>query len=380
MKNLKPLYMYSRGVLKRMLSDLEKQFIVGGYLLGDPNFVNSVLAKNIASTMDVSEYTACINLYYQDNLNASHYINLLNIAESTNMDVVYKASDAATRFMCGMATPQDAADIQNLASVDLYKKTYEAIDIPSLLTKTYNVKRYITKSILDELVGVSGFENQRLYVFAGYEKSGKSLTLLNLAKELAFNNVAKILYLSLENSEYDTQQRLQKMTPYTQGDLKILCLDKAGCSDIQEISKDYDIVVIDYLTRIRPSKDQMEKSKYDLLGDYCDFLHQLAIKENKLIITAAQLTRDAKAQCLSDKNSWAEGFLGIDTSFIADSINISRNADVVIAAIKHTGVDLLDRQYFHNIASRVDYNIEAAKFEFSTKYPLSYLWKSGRAI
>ena len=64
--------------------------------------------------------------------------------------------------------------------------------------------------------------------------------------------------------------------------LKFLYDPKLKVDDIRQISKNYDIIIIDYLGRLNDSTEY--KTTYEALGAITDKLHYIASENNKLVI------------------------------------------------------------------------------------------------
>ena len=209
---------------------------------------------------------------------------------------------------------------------------------------------------LDNVIGIDGFEEGRSYIFASRAKGGKSLFLQNLAQMFALNTNDEILYLSLENSEYEIVDRKKKMQNRTNyKDYNVIYNPKANIEYITELAKKYKIIIIDYLARITPPKELEKEGNYIVYGWLADQLHYIAEENKAIIITACQLNRSAIApfKGVKDKNEWTDAFMEIDQDSLSDSMGIVRNSDSVSI------VWFKDYEFHvHNVASRIQTKYE----------------------
>lgn len=358
-----------------MLTQQEKDYIIGAYYMRDPNFVNDSFVENIAKQANRAELQDCI-AFYIANPNMSQSC-LVSVAYERNIDnkKLDTIRDATLNIQCGVGT---SADIAALSSVGLNinNDNFNVQSMDTIMSNVYTTT-YIPTGLywLDRLVGINGFENGREYVFASRAKGGKSIVLQNIASTLANNNPnKKILYITLENSERDVQTRQNQITVLLNNNMYMLYAEKLTIENIKSISKEYDVIIVDYLARITPSKEY--NGTYEMFGDFVDQLHYLAVHDDKLIITAAQLSRAALTVFKNKSQNYIENFLDIDQDAIADSMSIIRNADCVITTTMWD-----DSQLFNIIASRMNTLEDSVKIEYITgKLQLGKLIKNGGRI
>ena len=342
----------------------EQQYLIGAYLQNDPNIdKDNKLITNLLNSTNFGMYPECINFYNEHRDNEEYYLSKYRFETEINEKRLNTLSDVINNFYCGHATKKDNDFLQDAQNLNVLNNEYQAIDFQTLINTNYNIS-YIKSGIynLNPILGLDGFENGRLYVFASMAKGGKSIVLQNLATTISLANPEKtIIYISLENTYSDIQQRQLQINDFSRlqnprNNLKFLYDPKLKVDDIRQISKNYDVIIIDYLGRLNDSTEY--KTTYEALGTITDKLHYIASENNKLVITAAQLSRAAMSAFKNTKQNFEDNFLDIDQDAIADSISIIRNADSVITTIKRN-----DAQYFNNIASRI-----------FTKYQTSFVY------
>lgn len=363
-----------------MISEYERQYFVGAYISNDIDY-QSEYVKSLVKLTKCEEFSLCLYNYNSADKNVAETMKKRMLLEkqlnNISVNTIYNES---TNLLNGDITTASIGLIQS--SLDnLYRPTIKALSISELqaLTQPRN-KFLINSTYLNTLMGtVQGIDEGRLYIFASKGKGGKSIVLQNLAQRLQDSSPnSKILYLSLENDADDIIKRGTEMALFyvdkdshrIHNDYDVIYNPKATLSDISEYSKDYDIIIIDYLARIVPEKKY--ETTYEQYGDYTDYLHYLASDNNKIIITAAQLSRNALSVMRNASDNWEEQFKSIDQDSMADSMNIIRNADMVIITMKHE-----DKQYFHTIASRTRTDIDGCYLMYNIKWPLQLMDRGG---
>ena len=190
--------------------------------------------------------------------------------------------------------------------------------------------------------GLSGFRTSRLYTILGCTGSGKSLFMLNLAQLLA-KEKSPVLYISLENTEDQTLDRLESsgLEPnkflylsHPTKDPNFGICDAFYASDIEreiaEMTQGFGIspkiVIVDYLGEIQPTSG---KNSYEEFGNIAKELKDIAKNNNVCVITASQCNRDAlreykKAQ---DNSSKVKALCSITEANISDSIKVIHVTD-----------------------------------------------------
>ena len=242
-----------------------------------------------------------------------------------------------------------------------YKPAIIPISVSELEKKVKAPNKIISGNpYLDNVIGIDGFEEGRSYIFASRAKGGKSLFLQNLAQMFALNTTESILYLSLENSEYDIVDRKRKMQNRQSiyKDYDVVYNPKANIEYISELAKKNKIIIVDYLARINPPKELEKEGNYIVYGWLADQLHYIAEENKCIIITASQLNRSALStfkdiKDKTNKSEWTDAFMEIDQDSLSDSMGIVRNSDSISI------VWFKDNEFhIHNVASRIQTKYE----------------------
>lgn len=220
-----------------------------------------------------------------------------------------------------------------------------------------------------------GFEKGRVYCLMGVAKGFKSGLMLNIALwAKQYNNfrpkdpakIPTVVYLTLENTTKETLRRIAvwsfgdnfKFSGYKAKDcvellkqasvagnnnatLQILyrqnksisTLDIDGIlTDLEEDGKECVMLIVDYITRLKPARPTKSGEVRLELSDITNELSSLAKDRDIPIVTAAQMNREAfrmleDAQTFEEKVA-AAGKMG--ASQTAESINIIQNVDCAI--------------------------------------------------
>ena len=341
-----------------MLKQLDMA-VLGGHFMNDP---------------EINKYEKLINELmesYNPSLISDCYIEYNNI----NKDIIYSYAETRSRTIeSALETISNEAltsigyglKPENLDTIEralnsarqYYNNDSLPINVEVLDGNVVAPNKYLSgNSYLDNVIGVDGFEEGRSYIFASRAKGGKSLFLQNLAQMFPLNTTEKVLYLSLENSEFDIINRKRKMQNrggiYKSYD--VLYNPKIDIETIREFAKQYKIIIVDYLARINPPKNLEKEGNYIVYGWLADQLHYIAEETKSIIITACQLNRSALSvfKNITDKSEWTDAFIEIDQDSLSDSMGIVRNSDSVSV------VWFKDYEFhIHNIASRVQTNYE----------------------
>lgn len=359
-----------------MLNDIEKRWMIGAAALGYKPWSESNLIKNWFMQCPMDEVTEGVNSYLNKDYDPEVMLAKLKYEESVDYKALDDACDAADRIRVGTGTAQDAATIRSLSNINIYNNMPKIDKVSDIMQQQLDVE-YVDSGIywLNRIVGHNGFQKGREYVFCSRAKGGKSVVLQNIAHWIScVNPTYKVIYISLENNVYDFQQREKSInqsqgpnSPYKAASYDFCYEPKLTISKIKAISKDYDIIIVDYLARIIPEKDY--KNTYEMYGDYADELHYLAADNNKIVITAAQLSRAALSVYKNKEQTFVQNFLDIDQDCIADSMSIIRNADCVITTTVYFDNDNKTKyQLFNNIACRFMTDSDGSFIKYLHKY------------
>lgn len=341
----------------------EQMAILGGFLTGDEVITSGrydTYLKDLMAEFDpflraeaISEYNSSLRpeLY--------HSLELLYTTSEKALENINKV--VINSYAKGGITTDEIESIRtNAEELDTYRinKSNAPISLDDVINNDVNPILYSTNCpYIDSVIGVDGFEEGRLYVLASKAKGGKSIWLQNLANYLKSSNPnTSILYLSLENSYHDIASRAKLMAT-KQSNYDVLYNHKITINDIDNLAKNYKIIILDYLGRITPDKSQEKDSLYQIYGDFTDKLHFIADKHKSVIITACQLNRSA-ISVFKDNDDFVESFLKIDQDSLSDSMGIIRNADSVSVIWLHE-----NSFYIHNVASRIQTIHEASVIE-----------------
>ena len=338
-----------------MLSELTKKKLIGGYLSGDADF-DTQLVHSLLDETDGNMYPECLSLYnsnekvplleqmfFESKYTKSFQDRYLEIAQNLVLNNSITLSDAVEAREC-------AEHVIDVITSEKGPKSFMAI-------RKETSQPEIIKSGLDyvdDVVGPSGFEVGRSYVFAAYLKDGKSTTLRNIALNLAINNPdKKVVLLSLEDDEKDFNASLNDGFNYKLFEEKFTANNNFSfeynpnvtTEYVNQLAKNFDIIVLDYLSNMASLKSYT--NTYDKLGDFAMTLHTIAKKNNILLITAAQLSKTSIG--LFREKDEIDAFKDLDASDLADSQGIARNSDAVIIIKKSKTVNGM---YFSNVAGR----------------------------
>lgn len=193
--------------------------------------------------------------------------------------------------------------------------------------------------------GLCGFRTSRLYTILGCTGSGKSLFMLNLAQLLA-QEEAPVLYISLENTEDQTLDRLESsgldINPHLYlshptKDPAFGLHDMFYASEVErellETKKLYNIspkiVILDYLGEVQPTSG---KNSYEEFGNIAKELKDIAKNNNICIITASQCNREALKtyKNATTQQEKIEALCSISEAQISDSIKIVHVSDYAL--------------------------------------------------
>ena len=225
------------------------------------------------------------------------------------------------------------------------KTLAELLDSPS--TIDYHITPTGIKGLDSMLTtnakGDSGIKSSRLYTILGCTGSGKSLFMLNLAYLLSESK--NVLYVSLENTEDQTKDRLREdnlnkyHTLFLDHPTKAPALgswDTYGVECIEDEMKqikekhnvDIDIVILDYLGEVSKTA---ERNDYEAYGKIMTRLKDMAKQYNIAIITAAQCNRDALKMYKQAKNQqeMIKALSDINEGYVSDSAKIIHISDFV---------------------------------------------------
>lgn len=196
----------------------------------------------------------------------------------------------------------------------------------------------------DKLYG--GFTRGALNVFAGGSGAGKSLFLLNIARNWALMGL-NVVYFSLELSEDLVSMRMDSMSSgFTTkeilkrinevdiavrkagrgaGDLVFKKLPEAGttANDLRAYMKEYtiqtgktiDAIIVDYLDLMSPNSGRVDPGNLFVKDKYTsEELRALAGETNTLCVTASQLNRQSVEAAEFDHSHIAGGISKINTA------------------------------------------------------------------
>ena len=189
---------------------------------------------------------------------------------------------------------------------------------------------------------LEGIRTSRLYTILGCTGSGKSLFMLTLSQSLSQNN-CNVLYISLENTEDQTLERLAGLpvsdSLYLSHPTKNpnFGINDAFYPDdikqeILEVQNRYntniDVVILDYLGEIKPTSG---RNSYEELGNIMIALKDIAKELNIAIITASQCNREALKtyKTASTKQDMISALCNINESHVSDSAKIIHISDFV---------------------------------------------------
>ena len=237
-----------------MISEMDKRAICGAYLMRRPWTENNNKIGQYIRSMEFSNYPDCIQEYNNNSSQPGYdeYLkNLLDYETLISEKSQNRIWDAATEINAGVATEETFNIIINEATnIKENINSGKRYSMQELLSLDLNKTIYKTGlKCFDDIVGEGGFHNERLYVFASKGKGGKSIVLQNLALRLAISSTkSKVLYLSLENNEQDIGSRfLTGFMPQVNcvENLTIIYDPKTTISKVKELSKEFDISVLD---------------------------------------------------------------------------------------------------------------------------------------
>lgn len=338
-----------------MLTILTKKKLVGGFLSGDEAF-NTQLVLSLMSEFSNEIYPECISLYdpeqkpgllkeleFETKFTKSFQDRYFEIAQNMTLnseitlDLAVEARDCADKIIDTISNNSGPKSFMNI------RTSREDTEI---------IKSGL--SLVDDVVGPSGFEVGRSYVFSAYLKDGKSTTLRNIALQLAVHNPdKKVLLLSLEDSDTDFNASLDdgfdvkyfEDTLSKNDNFAFEYNPSVNTEYVNQLAKKYNIIVLDYLSNMAPIKSYT--NNYDKLGDFAMTLHTIAKKNKILLITAAQLSKNSLG--LFREKDEIDAFKDLDASDLADSQGIARNSDAIIIIKKSK---TMNGVYFSNVAGR----------------------------
>ena len=246
------------------------------------------------------------------------------------------------------------------------REFYDQLASPSNKLKTGMVG-------MNELLN-GGFESGRCYLFFGLQGEGKSTTLLNLAYQIKKYNtnyqlkdptkIPCILYLTQENSERETFERLYnittkpdnvvdstpdlilrdmveegKLTLTGDNPIDLIIKYKAGgtcdttylyslIDDLEDDGYEVICVIQDYVKRIHCEDPNLRKDIRLELGEVVNDFHRLAEFKDIPVISASQLNRDATSRIDEGRQKNKADLLRlIGRSNIGESMLMLDNAD-----------------------------------------------------
>lgn len=203
--------------------------------------------------------------------------------------------------------------------------------------------------------GLNGFRTSRLYTILGCTGSGKSLFMLNLAQLLA-SEESPVLYISLENTEDQTLDRLESSgleinknlyLSHPTKDPSFGIHDNFFAADVEReiitlknnFKIDAKIIILDYLGEVQPTSG---KNSYEEFGNIAKELKEIAKNYNICIITASQCNRESlkmykTATTIEEK---LEALCNISEAQISDSIKIVHVSDYALFVHRLKGIKL----------------------------------------
>lgn len=265
---------------------------------------------------------------------------------------------------------QEVFSLQDDVYDDIIEQTYTRATDPSC-------KLFTGMTGFNKLIG-GGFETQRVYMLIGLAGEGKSLTLLNLAKQIKMNNLnyktkdpskkPAILLLTMENSLYETIERLTELTTGRNiSDFKSsqevsqamrnngLCLSDESSIDLiirympnksidtsylYTLAEDledegYELICLiqDHVKRIRSTENN--KDERIELGIVVNEFKTFATLKDCVVITNCHLNRDA-AKAKQNVENTKSPLDSYDTSNVGESFLMIDNTDCAIILSKES--------------------------------------------
>ena len=263
-----------------------------------PEYAIMELAAFVA--MDSFASTAMLDKYISDLILAYKELQVMDLSERlmTNENI----QDKKTMI-------EDAMEKLNLNEKNFKLKTMQEI-ITQCNEEVVKIPCHY-KKIDNHLKG--GFEKRRLYTVAGRPGTGKSTFLLNLAYNFAMTG-SRVLFVTLEMPDSEMVTRLAMRATvgrstldmkdrydWLQNDekykklLENMTITEYGnnAHTLRSIAEDYDVICIDQLSFMRTIKKFDNKSQE--VSSIVHEMKEFALKEEKVVILASQLNRQASA-------------------------------------------------------------------------------------
>jgi RecA-family ATPase len=189
--------------------------------------------------------------------------------------------------------------------------------------------------------------HEGMSLLAAKPKMGKSMLALNIALAVSSGGTAlgygearegSVLYLDLDGSERDAQERLKAMCPASSlptalhiahPDGHVPKLNEEGHDHLKYFAERYDLIVVDTVKRLRPRTDG-ERSAYDT--DY-EFLHPIARigRQHDASILAIHHLNKAQRGDPLDKVSGSTGLTAApETVMVLEGDRESEEAELVV--------------------------------------------------
>lgn len=403
-EKIKRINFIRKGLEGRLDRNINNQNLLLKYIAGGLNetFDSSINLTQLSSeeiTWIISTITGALEYVALDQY-CNNLVNTLTDFTSTEYAnkaaIVDKVKDDISKIN------NEFRKIRNRTSDSEYFSLEPGI-FENRVTNTYNElasPAHVLKSGMQGLNAMlhGGFESTRVYMFMGLPGEGKSLTLLNLAYQIARCNkdyIPKdptkrpcVVYLTMENMDKESISRLYniavgngnmtdrpvdqvinemrttgQLALNTPNDMDIIIKYVPDFSvdtsylydlteDLRDDGKEVCCLIQDYIRKIRPVN--YTNDTYSDLGAVVGEFKNYAIYYEVPVISASQCNREA-ANIIDQKrkNNKSDLVKEIGRSNVGDSVLIINNSDAVIMLTpeltkdgkKFMGLNLVKRRY-----------------------------------
>lgn len=284
---------------------------------------------------------------------------LSKFAKSAKSDIYKAATEAAQEFL-SVAGGRDSATANVLDAAEFGSTQW----LRNLKERRQNPKERLSTGFpeIDHSIGV-GLQPGMLTLFVADTGGFKSTIMLNIALNIFKQSGKNVLFVplempaemvmhkvvsretriplrSIEHAEKLTDEEVDKLgrefSKWKDNSNKFVMLDPRDRLRVSEIKKlieqNYswfkpDIIVVDYISIMRPEANQESLKPYDQLGHMCKDLRQLGRNMNFSVISAAQLSREAIKKLRKEK----EGQQSVGSEDLRGSQDLSTDSDNIFA-------------------------------------------------
>lgn len=275
----------------------------------------------------------------------------------------------------------------NLKDLSTFAETFKPVQYTEFTTHI---------DLLDNMLTINntkaGFRTSRLYTLLGCTGSGKSLFMFELALRLSIYNKPEyrgnykpcILYISLENTEDQTKDRLDSMGLLPSVDFPVWVSHptydrilggfyvESIVQEIEELKQNAGLypvaIILDYLGEL----ESEGTNSYEAMGKVAKDLKNIAKQYNTCIITAAQCNRDALKlykQAQGDQEK-LEALSNINESNVAESAKIIHVSDYVMFINRLADFQNKGAFLYAKVLKNRDFcsKIEEVLFKYNSQY------------